>query len=220
MEIEKIREQIILNNPKMFPERARRRRKRRAIKMLCMICVMCILLFIAFILFTLFSPDTKHTVKSIIGYAEGSAQALAEKPKSEEANVEEIVNESEFVMPTIGRISSGFGGREDPFTGEEDFHTGIDIAANEGTVIYAAASGTVERAGTQRLAGNYVVIDHDNGAVTKYFHCSELLVSAGDRVDTSTPIALVGSTGNSTGPHLHFEVYIDNEAVNPLDLVK
>lgn len=217
MDIEKIRKQIILNNPKMFPKEAKTRRKRRIIKMFRMISLMCILLFLGFVFVSVLILDTKNTAKSIIGYAEGNSEILTEKTDSvPECKTEK---ETEFIMPTIGRISSGFGEREDPFSGNDDFHTGVDIAASEGTPIFAAASGVVERTGTQNLAGNYVVIDHDNGAVTKYFHCLSVLVSSGDRVDTSTPIALVGSTGNSTGPHLHFEVFIDNKAVDPLSVI-
>lgn len=217
MDIEAIKKQIVLYNPKMFPIEARNRRKRRAIKLLTMICVMCIMLVIGFVLVNMFSPKTSRTVSSIIGYAQGQVDILTEKTEQGTKKELETIEQSDgFIMPTQGRISSGFGERDDPFTGEYDFHKGLDIAAEEGTKIYAAASGEVIATGTQDLAGNYVIIRHADGIKTKYFHCLKVLVNTGDRVTTKTPIALVGSTGNSTGPHLHFEVYINDEVVNPM----
>lgn len=119
-----------------------------------------------------------------------------------------------FLWPVQGTITSEFGYRY--IFGETNFHRGLDIAAPMGTAINAAADGTVTFAGVRGTYGNLVVITHDNGFVTYYAHCSKLLVEAGDQVTQGTPIAAVGSTGRSTGPHCHFEVRYQNEPVDPL----
>jgi murein DD-endopeptidase MepM/ murein hydrolase activator NlpD len=118
-----------------------------------------------------------------------------------------------FVHPCPGAvISSGFGWRDF----DSSYHMGTDFACNTGTPIYAAAAGTVIIAGYSSSAGNWVVISHGDGVVTKYMHASELYVSAGMSVSAGQTIAAVGSTGYSTGPHLHFQVEIDGQAVNPM----
>ena len=117
--------------------------------------------------------------------------------------------------PILGETSSGFGYRMHPIHNEVRFHYGTDFAADSGTVIHAFADGTVLEAGTDEGYGNYVKLDHGNGFVTLYGHCSELLVSSGETVSISQPIALVGSTGQSTGPHLHFELMHDGIYLNP-----
>lgn len=119
-----------------------------------------------------------------------------------------------FLWPVQGTITSEFGYRY--IFGETNFHRGLDIAAPMGTAINAAADGTVTFAGVRGTYGNLVVITHDNGFVTYYAHCSKLLVEVGDQVTQGTPIAAVGSTGRSTGPHCHFEVRYQNEPVDPL----
>lgn len=113
--------------------------------------------------------------------------------------------------------SSGYGWREF----DQKFHLGTDMAANLGAPIYAAEAGTVigasEDGGYHGGAGNYVTIAHGNGLVTKYFHCSAVFVNVGDRVERGQNIAAVGSTGKSTGPHLHFQVEVNGVAVCPYD---
>ncbi|NUM56796.1 MAG: peptidoglycan DD-metalloendopeptidase family protein [Candidatus Hydrogenedentes bacterium] len=124
------------------------------------------------------------------------------------------------LLAGAGRFTSGFGVRSDPFSGKPQFHQGIDIAAAAGTEIYPYMPGTVKSAGWDGGHGNMVVIQHPNGMETVYAHASELLVKTGDVVLKDTPIAKVGSTGRSTGSHLHFEVRQNNKAVNPLPLIK
>lgn len=119
-----------------------------------------------------------------------------------------------FVWPTTGRISSYFGGRT--LYGVYDYHSGLDVASSYGTNIVAADGGTVTFAGWRSSYGNMVIITHDNGWQTYYAHCSSLLVSSGAKVYRGQSIAKMGSTGNSTGNHLHFEVRINGTAVNPL----
>lgn len=113
-------------------------------------------------------------------------------------------------------VSAPFGGRIDPINGGHEFHKGIDLAGTYGEPIHAAADGVVVRADFDNGGyGNVVDIDHGNGYVTRYGHCSKLLVKVGDLVHAGDEIAKVGSTGRSTGAHLHFEVWINGAPVNP-----
>lgn len=114
-----------------------------------------------------------------------------------------------------GYISSGFGERVDPFTGGEEFHEGIDFAAPMGTPIHAVAAGIVTWAGARGGYGNMVQLDHGNGYATRYGHAEKILVHVGETVQRGDVIALVGDTGRSTGPHVHFEVLKDGHEVNP-----
>lgn len=126
-----------------------------------------------------------------------------------------------YIVPVTGRLSSPFGIRSDPITDAISFHNGVDIAAATGTPIYAAASGTVIKASDSGNGfGNCVIIKHRDGSETLYGHCSALLVSVGDHVSQGRKIALVGSTGRSTGPHLHFSIIINGEYVNPQLYIK
>lgn len=115
-----------------------------------------------------------------------------------------------------GFVGSRFGGRIDPFTGRSASHEGIDFNAPSGTPILAAGAGAVVFAGQHHSYGNHVDIDHGNGLVTRYAHASRLLVKAGDIVRQGQKIAEVGTTGRSTGPHLHFEVRVDDDAQDPM----
>ena len=112
-------------------------------------------------------------------------------------------------------ITSEFGGRIDPFTGQRDGHTGMDLAVPSGTPIRAALDGTVTRSEYDSSYGYFVMIDHGNGLATLYGHNSRLLVSVGQTVRAGDVISLSGSTGRSTGPHLHFEVWMNGERTNP-----
>ena len=120
-------------------------------------------------------------------------------------------------MPISGnfRQSSNFGNRKDPFTGSRAFHSGMDFAAPSGTTVMSAAAGVVTYVGTKSGYGMVVEVTHQNGLVTRYAHLSGYLTREGQAVNTGTPIAKVGSTGRSTGPHLHFEIRKADEAINP-----
>lgn len=117
--------------------------------------------------------------------------------------------------PCSGRVSSSFGYRVHPITGVYKLHTGIDISARTGTPIRAAADGVVIQASRERAYGNCIIIDHGGGVSTLYGHCSRLYVSSGQRVSKGQVIGAVGSTGYSTGPHLHFERRQNGSPVNP-----
>ncbi len=124
-----------------------------------------------------------------------------------------------FVTPAEGPITSPYGYRVHPIFGTLRFHSGIDIGAYYGSSILAADSGIVIEAGWIGGYGNTVMIDHGGGYSTLYGHCSQLYVRIGQMVNQGEPIAAVGSTGNSTGPHLHFEVRINGDPVDPLGFI-
>lgn len=126
-----------------------------------------------------------------------------------------------MMWPLPGRtyISSYFGNRSDPFTGITSYHSGIDIPAPTGTEIHAACGGEVAWAYYSSTAGNWVGIDHGNGLYTVYMHMSKILVTEGQEVQTGDVIGLVGSTGRSTGPHLHLSVRLNGDYVEPLNYV-
>ena len=133
-------------------------------------------------------------------------------------------NSRSFIGPTRGSISSLFGYRSDPINGNSRFHAGLDIAANYGTPVYALQDGCVSFSGPKGGYGKTVMILHQYTDIpeiptieTLYGHNSELLVSVGQYVKRGDPIALIGSTGRSTGPHLHFEVHYNGGYVNPID---
>lgn len=116
-------------------------------------------------------------------------------------------------------VTSGFGFREHPITGDHRFHTGVDLRAAEGAPIRAAAEGVVKSAGPRGGYGNAVEIDHGDGTSTLYAHASALLVKPGQRVTRGEPVALVGQSGQATGPHLHFELRRHDHPVDPMAMV-
>jgi murein DD-endopeptidase MepM/ murein hydrolase activator NlpD len=115
----------------------------------------------------------------------------------------------------MGYFSSNYGYRLDPITGRSSFHTGVDLIAPIGTPIVAAAGGVVSTVGFVPEYGNIVEVDHDNGLTSRYAHLSKFLVKVGDVVLKGQPIAHVGATGRTTGPHLHFEVREKGIPLNP-----
>lgn len=176
-------------------------------------------------------------IKNYGGYTQESAIAFSEKMKKKLGW--EVYGNPQYVQavlryylypigggkegwgsPFVGKdwrsaVTSEFGFRYDPITGEADGHTGIDIGYPERTPINAVKSGVVEYTSGETTYGNHLVIDHGNGVKTLYAHCSRILVSAGQRVAKGEVIALVGQTGRVTGPHLHLNVEIEGELKNP-----
>ena len=119
------------------------------------------------------------------------------------------------IRPVNGLITSEFGYRTSPFTGGREFHSGLDIANKRGKKIVATANGLVSYAGEKMLIGKMVMIDHGHGTVTKFGHLDKILVKKGDSVKRGDVIGLMGNSGRSTGPHVHYEVRINGTPVNP-----
>lgn len=168
------------------------------------------------------------------GISEAPAGAVNSKPTVEDsleaynflktASVSEIYHRYAFqwqthtrpsLWPIRGAVTSPFGGRPDPLSGEGEFHTGVDISAPKGTPVHAAADGVVASAGWCTGYGKLVIVDHGNGVETYYAHLSQILVLAGEEVRAGEVVALSGSTGRVTAPNLHYEVRIHGTPVNP-----
>lgn len=162
------------------------------------------------------SPSEEMTIISDI---------LSDKKLELEIFIEDLEAQFEYletvpnIMPASGRITSKFGNRRDPFTRKIQFHQGIDIANSSGTSIKAAAKGTVIYAGYNGGYGRTIIIDHGNGYKTLYAHNRELLVKKGEKVEKGQVIAKMGSSGRSTGVHLHFEIHKNNKAIDPLTVI-
>jgi murein DD-endopeptidase MepM/ murein hydrolase activator NlpD len=123
------------------------------------------------------------------------------------------------IWPVAGWLTSAFGNRRDPFTGGSDFHPGLDISANSGDEVLSPATGTVTTAAWNGSYGNLVVIDHGYGIVTKYGHLSRFSAMNGQQVNRGDVIGFVGSTGRSTSPHLHYEIWVNGRLTKPMKLL-
>ena len=123
------------------------------------------------------------------------------------------------IWPAQGWLSSATGGRSDPFTGEADFHPGLDISADRGTPVYATADGTISHASFSGAYGNLIVVEHQFGIETRYGHLSAFRTARGQTVKRGDLIGLVGATGRATGPHLHYEVRVNGRILNPLSFL-
>jgi murein DD-endopeptidase MepM/ murein hydrolase activator NlpD len=129
---------------------------------------------------------------------------------------EHLLASTPTTAPALGLITDGFGRRKDPFTGRLAFHRGLDLAARRGTPVKAPADGIVVFAGRNGGLGRTVRISHDFGFTTVYGHLDKIEVEAGDRIHRGQELGLLGNSGRSTGPHLHYEVHVEGKAVNPL----
>lgn len=151
----------------------------------------------------------------------GAVFSLAEKQEPVAPLKLSYKREQKMISPVYeGRYTSYFGERTDPITEGSDFHKGIDIGADEGDRIRAVLDGRVISTGEDERSGKYIFIKHENNTVTFYCHCSRVILQKGDSVKQGETIAYVGSTGYSTGPHLHFEVRVNNVSVDPLPLIE
>lgn len=142
--------------------------------------------------------------EELLGQLDGKSRQLAATPS---------------ISPADGWVTSSFGHRMSPFTGQRQYHSGLDIAADFGTPIVAPAAGRVSFVGRKGPLGKTVVVDHGYGLQTTYGHATEIFVSRGDQVDRGQRLAAVGSTGRSTGPHLHYVVKARGKLVNPADYI-
>jgi len=150
--------------------------------------------------------------------ADARGASLAELVEQLESKRHKLAS-SPSIWPAKGWLTSRFGPRTSPFTGRRQFHSGIDIAGQRGTDVMATARGKVVFAGRQGAMGRTVVIDHGFGVRTIYGHAEEILVSRGQEVERGERIAALGSSGRSTGPHVHYTVEVDGKARNPLDYI-
>ena len=151
--------------------------------------------------------DSSNRIDDLLARLRDSMQALSDEPWAP-------------VLGSEGRLTSDYGMRRDPFTGRQRFHHGIDLAAPVGTPIVAPRDGTVVFSGWRPGYGNLVEIRHEDGLLTRYGHNSQNVVRRGDKVRAGMEIAQVGSTGRSTGPHVHFEVRRDGRSVNPMPFLE
>ena len=147
-----------------------------------------------------------------------------EKEKYEEvygvlAEKKSILDHTPSILPARGFRTRGFGMKYDPFTGYKQFHSGIDIGNKTGTPVYATADGVVKFAGRSGGLGNLITVNHGYGYQTRYAHLSKIKVNRGHKVRRGDLIGLIGSTGYSTGPHLHYEVIKNGKSVNPLEYI-
>jgi len=160
----------------------------------------------------LLAPNDKGDAPPMIEDANAVMAALVRYKAARDS-----IDAAPIHLPIAGtyRQSSGFGNRRDPFSGKRAFHSGLDFAARSGTTVLSAGQGFVTFVGVRSGYGNVVEVTHPSGLVTRYGHLSGFLSTKGQKVHTGTPIAKVGSTGRSTGPHLHFEVRQGNRAMDP-----
>jgi murein DD-endopeptidase MepM/ murein hydrolase activator NlpD len=175
-----------------------------------------------------FYPNVSETVRQAYE-AKSDIDALLrlarfEKEKYEEvydvlAEKKSILDHTPSILPTRGYRTRGFGMKYDPFTGYKQFHAGIDIANKTGTPIYATADGVVKYSGRLGGLGKLVTVNHGYGYQSRYGHLSKIKVKRGQKVRRGDLIGLMGSTGYSTGPHLHYEVIKNGKAVNPLEYI-
>ena len=167
-------------------------------------------------------PSEKQVPESTFGILRdllGSLQSRLETVRSRIESDQALARSTPSLYPIAGWLTSAFGTRKDPFTGEPDFHAGIDLSANRGTPIKATADGTVRSAAYQGNYGNAVVLDHGFGLATRYGHMSGFRVRAGQKVRRGEVIGYVGSTGRATSAHLHYEILHNDQPINPFRLL-
>jgi len=166
------------------------------------------------------NPAVKKAAPAVTKIAQPDAPtSMASSMSVTREETMEAPREVAYQMPVSGRLSSGFGSRYHPIDKKTKFHAGLDLAVPTGTRVNAAAEGVVEFAGWNGGYGNLVVLRHPDGRQTRYGHLHKIMVSEGDKVSKGQQFAVSGSTGKSTGPHLHFEVRENGQVVNPLKIM-
>ena len=149
----------------------------------------------------------------------GSGGEDSEVADTAVAAMASLGSDKDITVPLHGRITSKYGYRTNPISGAYGLHTGVDIAANEGSPIVAAYNGVIKDTGVGEKRGKYVLMMHSDGSETLYCHCSKVAVVEGEVIRSGEVIAFVGSTGWSTGPHLHFEIRRNGKAIDPLTVL-
>jgi murein DD-endopeptidase MepM/ murein hydrolase activator NlpD len=161
------------------------------------------------------AEQTFGILKNVLGSLEGHLNIVRRNVEKREM----LMNATPSIWPIHGWLSAGFGMRPDPFTGERDFHPGLDISAEKGTPILATADGTVQLAAPSGDYGNLVIVNHGYGLTTRYGHLSKYAVWVGKQVKRGEVLGYVGSTGRATGPHLHYEILANGKLMNPMQLL-
>jgi murein DD-endopeptidase MepM/ murein hydrolase activator NlpD len=162
------------------------------------------------------SPDTTFgLLKNLLGAVESRLASLKSTVERQQALARAVPS----MWPLAGWLSSGFGRRADPFDGGVAFHPGLDIAADRGTPVRATADGVVNSAGYTGNYGNSVLIDHGFGIGTRFGHLSRVVVRPGQTVRRGDVVGSVGATGRATSPHLHYEILLNGQPINPLRLL-
>ena len=159
--------------------------------------------------------DTFGVLRTLLQALEGRLTSVRRDVERQEA----LAAATPSIWPAHGWLTGRFGGRSDPFTGEQGFHQGLDISTPKGQPVFATADGRVESAAYASDYGNLVVVRHDFGLTTRYGHLSKFSVKPGQIVHRGDVIGLVGSTGRSTGSHLHYEILANGKLLNPLQLL-
>lgn len=165
------------------------------------------------------TAETPDSTFGILRDILGSLETGLASVKSRIENQQALARATPSTWPVIGWLSSSFGMRKDPFTGQADYHPGLDISANQGTPVRATADGTVELAAYSGNYGNAVVVGHGFGIATRFGHLSRFAVRPGQKVKRGEVIGYVGATGRATSSHLHYEILLNGQAINPLRLL-
>jgi len=168
------------------------------------------------------APGTALLAPSALAAIDRNLTSLATRSEELQAFYRDqslLLASTPSIWPVRGYLSAGFGNCLDPFTGQRDFHSGIDISTPTGTRIFAPADGVVLSAESSGGYGNSLVIDHAYGVVTRYGHLEGFAVKPGQTVRRGELIGYVGNTGRSTGPHLHYEVWVRDQAQNPIHYI-
>jgi len=168
------------------------------------------------------SNPPAHDITASLDAMDKSVSDLTERSTQLTAFYEDqkvLLASTPSIWPVRGYLSAAFGNRNDPFTGQRDFHPGIDISTPQGTPVQSPADGVVVARGAKGAYGNAIVIDHGYGVVTRYAHLAAFNVRPGQRVRRGDIIGFVGNTGRSTAPHLHYEIWIRNQTQNPIHYI-
>jgi murein DD-endopeptidase MepM/ murein hydrolase activator NlpD len=165
---------------------------------------------------SLVSPDdTFGVLRTLLGSLENRLSSVRKGVERQE----QLAAATPSIWPAKGWLTGHFGGRSDPFTGANAFHQGLDISASKGQPVYATADGRVDGAGYEGEYGNLITVRHDFGITTRYGHLSGFNVKRGQMVHRGDVIGYVGSTGRSTGAHLHYEILVNGKLLNPMQLL-
>ena len=154
-------------------------------------------------------------LRDLLGTLESGLASVKSKVENQQA----LERATPYTWPIFGWLTSSFGSRKDPFTGLPDYHTGLDISANQGTPVKATADGIVESAEYNGNYGKSVVLGHGFGIGTRFGHLSQFAVRAGQQVKRGQVIGFVGSTGRATSPHLHYEILVNGRPMDPLKIL-